>query len=735
MRKNASMPSTLEIHLHGPFRVFADGQAIEERAFTRRKPKQLIKLLALQPHHQLHREQAMELLWPDSDPELAANNLHKAIHMARHALEPELRSVADSRFIHTQGQQVILCALGKLWIDAEEFERRAAEAIKGEDAAGYEAALALYEGDLLTEDPYEDWAAARREQLRMMRQDLLTKLSHLYETRGEFEQSIERLKELVAIDPSDEEVHRRLMRLYALTGSKGQALRQYRQCGEALRRELDAEPERATLELYERIVSGQVDPLPSLKEHGPQHGAIVDSLAILPLVNASGDSNVEYLSDGITESIINNLSQLPQLRVMAHSTVSRYKGQKTNPQEVGRDLHVRAVLTGRVLELGDRLIVRTELVDASDGSQLWGEQYNRHLTDIFEVQEEISREISEKLRLKLTGVEQKRLTKRYTENIEAYQLYLKGRYHLNKRTAEGIKKAIEYFEQAIEIDIHYALAFAGLADCYTLLGSAGYSASAPQEAMPKAKVAAIKALEIDDTLAEAHISLAFVKFRFDWDWEGAERGFERAIELNPGSATAHHWYALYLTAMGRLREAITKIKQAQELDPLSLIINSAAGRIFHFARQYDRAVGAYQKTLEMDSNYGEAHLNLGLTYEQKGMYEEAIAELNKAITLSGDRPIILAVLGHTYAMAGRRGEARDALDELKELSKRCYVSSLDIAIVYMGLSEKDRAFEWLQKAYEDRSGLLVFLKVEPLYDSLRPDPRFIDLARRIGLAS
>src|SRR2546423_8660738 len=425
-REKSAAPSSLEIQLLGPFRVAVDGRVVEERHWSRRKPALLVKLLALHPHRQLHREQVMEMLWPDLDAEAAANNLHKSIHAVRRALEPNLKAGSDSHFILSHGQQVHLRAPGRLWIDAEAFEQGATEALKSSDARACEKALALYGGDLLVEDPYEDWAAARREQLCGLRQELLVKLSKLYEAKGEYQQAVERLKEIVALDPSNEDAHRQLMRLYALAGNRQQAVHQYQQCLEDLRRELDAEPEQATIKLHEQIISGRIQPLVTDKtETLPERNRIIDSIAILPLVNASADPGLEYLSDGITESIINSFSQLAQLRVMAHSTVFRYKGLEVNPQEVGRDLKVRAVLTGRVLQFGKRLIVRTELVDATDGSHLWGEQYDRNPADILALQEEIVREISEKIRLKLTHDEHKRLAKQHTVSSAAYHLYLK----------------------------------------------------------------------------------------------------------------------------------------------------------------------------------------------------------------------------------------------------------------------------------------------------------------------
>ncbi|MCI0487880.1 MAG: protein kinase [Blastocatellia bacterium] len=457
----------------------------------------------------------------------------------------------------------------------------------------------------------------------------------------------------------------------------------------------------------------------------------VNSLAILPFANASDDPDMEYLSDGITESIINNLSQLPKLKVMARSTVFRYKGKPADPQEVGEALGVRVVLTGRVLERGDQLIIKAELVDASDGSQIWGEQYNRNRSAIFAVEEEISKEISEKLRLKLSGTEKRQLGKRYTEKTAAYHLYLKGRYSWNKRTVEGLNRGIEYFEQAITEDPNYALAYAGLADSYNILAS--YSALPSRDAFTRAKTAALKALELDDELAEAHTSLALIRFGCDWNWREAEREYELAIKLNPGYATAHLWYALYLAAMGRFDEAFREIKRAQELDPLSLPINTNAGWIMHLARRYDEAIEQYRKTLELDPGFILAHRRLGQTYKQKGMYDEAIEELQIALALSGDDTETVAALGHAYAKSGRELGAVKVLEALKQLSKERYIPAYFIARIHIGLGEKDRAFEWLEKTCEERYGFLVYLKVDPVFDPLREDARFADLMRRVGL--
>ncbi|HEY0546494.1 MAG TPA: protein kinase [Pyrinomonadaceae bacterium] len=456
----------------------------------------------------------------------------------------------------------------------------------------------------------------------------------------------------------------------------------------------------------------------------------IDSLAVLPLVNASKDPNAEYLSDGITESIINSLSQLPQLRVMARSTVFRYKGMEVDPLEVGNALDVRAVMLGRVLQLGDQLVIKTELVDVVDGAHLWGAQYNRKPADILAVQDEISGEIVQKLRLRLTGEDhKKRLVKRYTDNTEAYQLYLKGRFYIGKATREGLYRGIGYFNEAISIDPTYALAYSGLAEAYYGLSSAHLP---PKEAMPKARAAALKALEMDDTLAEAHASLALVKVFYDWDWAGAETEYRRAIELNPGYASAHHWYGWYLALMGRLDQATAEMKKAQELDPLSLEITADLGLSFFFAREYDLAIEQFRKALEMDQNFIWAHFFTGWAFEQQGLIDEAIAEYERAGQV-GDAMVIKAALGHAYAMGGRRDEAQAILAESGEAAEGKHLSPYDCAIIHTALDEKQEAFACLEQAYENRSEALVWLKVDPRLDPLRATPQFIGLLRRVGL--
>jgi tetratricopeptide (TPR) repeat protein len=406
-----------------------------------------------------------------------------------------------------------------------------------------------------------------------------------------------------------------------------------------------------------------------------------------------------------------------------------YKGKETDARTIGQALGVRAVFKGRVMQRGDTLEISAELVDARDNSHIWGQQYSRKSADIFALQGELAKEITSMLRTRLTGEEEKRMAKSYTANPEAYQDYLKGRYWWNKRNKEGSNRAIEYFQQAIAKDPNYALAYAGLADCYSGLP---FNASvAPKEAIPRAKEAAQKALEIDDTLAEAHASLGFIRTIYDWDWPGAEKEFQRAIELNPNYAIAHRWYSLALEFTGRLEEAIAEDKRALELDPLSLPINAYTGLTFYDVRQFDQAIEQEHKALELDPNFILAHDFLGLAYVQKSMRKEGIAEFEKALVIAPGDALSLGELGNAYALGGKRAEAQKALDQLNELSKQRYVPAMARVVVDVGLGEKDKAFEWLEKAYEER--FVIQIKVDPQFDPLRSDPRFTDLLRRMNL--
>jgi TolB-like protein/Tfp pilus assembly protein PilF len=455
----------------------------------------------------------------------------------------------------------------------------------------------------------------------------------------------------------------------------------------------------------------------------------VDSIAVLPFVNTGGDANTEYLSDGITEGVIHGLSQLPQLRVMARTTVFRYKGQNIDPQKIGHDLNVQAVLIGTLVRHGDILRIETELVDVSNGAEIWGEKFDRPALDISTAEQQIASDISDKLRLRVSESQRNRLNRPATHNSEAYRLYVTGRFYWNKRTEDGLKKAIECFEQATEKDSNYALAYVGLADTYIVLPQ--YGRISPSAAMPQAKEAAAKALEIDADLPEAHASIAMFKVE-GWDWVGAEKEFRRAIELSPNYSTAHHWYSLLLWMTGRTDESLVEITRARELDPLSPVINEVLAGILLTAGRYESAVEQLQHTLELDPILPDAHLALSKAFWKHGHYQEAIIEAQKAASYSGT-PRYVAGVALALGAAGKKAEANSILKELTQRSKDEYVSPFYFAGIYSVLGQREQAFEWLGKAYQLRDRNLNGIRNEPQFDNIRSDSRFADLLKRMRL--
>ncbi|HEU4872592.1 MAG TPA: tetratricopeptide repeat protein [Pyrinomonadaceae bacterium] len=455
----------------------------------------------------------------------------------------------------------------------------------------------------------------------------------------------------------------------------------------------------------------------------------IDSLAVIPMQNPGSDPNVEYLSEGITESIINMLSRIPQLRVLACSTVLRFKGKDIDPQSVGLQLKVRAVMMIRVLRLEEKLIIRSELVKVADGSQLWGEQYNRSPSDLLAIQDEIAKAIWESLKFKLTRQDQIRLAKQPTDNIEAYNLYLRGRYFWNKYNKEWVLKAIEAFKQAIAIDNNYALAYCGMADAYFRLSNLHFL---PREVLPKAKEAALRAVEIDENLPEAHSSLALVSVYYDHDWNRAEKEFRKALELDPFLISAHQRYGSYLTFMGRFEESIRHYETALELDPFSLQINMNLATTYYLRCEYDRAINHLLKTIELEPNYMPTHFVLACAYLQQGRLAEAIAEFQLIYKLDAEAYLALGFMGYAHALAGQRAEAETLLSVLQDISQRKYVSPYSMLVIHLAIGPEERVFEILEQLYEERNDWLVWLKVSPELKSVRNDPRFKELMRRVG---
>ena len=461
----------------------------------------------------------------------------------------------------------------------------------------------------------------------------------------------------------------------------------------------------------------------------------ITSLVVLPLENVSGDKDQDYFADGMTDELIAHLGKIRSLRIISRTTAMAYKDNRKPLSEIARDLNVDGVVEGTVLRAGNRVRITAELVQVSTDRQIWAESYESPVGDILTLQGQVAGAIVNQISVQLTPDDQQRLASSPPPvNPEAYEDYLKGRYYWNKRSDQGISKAIEYFESATKKDPNYALGYAGLADCYSVVGSTIVGTMRPAEAGLKAKAAAQKALEMDSSLGEAETSLASVRFNYDWDWPAAASGFQRAVELNPSYATAYQRYSLYLIAMGRAQESVEQINLARQLDPLSLSINFSLGWRLYMARHYEQAIQQLRNTLDMDPNFALAHLVLGETFEQQGSYPQAIEQLQEATAISPNSPLMLAGLGHAYGVAKRTVEARALLNQLMEQSKKQYVAPFYIALVYAGLGENENAIDWLAKAYEDRSNGLVFIKVDPELDTLRSNPRFKEIQNKMHLS-
>jgi TolB-like protein/DNA-binding winged helix-turn-helix (wHTH) protein/Flp pilus assembly protein TadD len=457
----------------------------------------------------------------------------------------------------------------------------------------------------------------------------------------------------------------------------------------------------------------------------------IRSIAVLPLDNLSGDASQNYFADGMTDELITDLAQISALRVISRTSVMVYKGARKPLPQIARELNVDAVVEGTVLRSGDQVRITAQLIEASTDKHLWSQSYEGELRDALALQNRVAGAIADQIRINLTPQEKAALKNVKVVNPEAYESYLKGRYFWNKRTADGLKVGLAYFKQAIEEDPKYAQAYSGLADTYALLGDWQYAVMTPKEAFPKAKAAAIKALELDSTLGEAHNSLAFVLDGFDWDFDSAGKEFQRAIELNPGYATAQHWYAWHLSLLGRFDDAIAEMRKAENLDPLSLIINADLAELLALAHSYDESIRQSRKTIEMDPNFALARNQLAQAYLQKHMYDEAVAELQKAVQLSGDSPTCIANLARAYVASGKRSEAVKLLGDLTKRSNPGYSNASEIAMIYASLGDTGQAMNWLEKGYEERFNPGVLLR--PGFDPLRSDPRFQSLLHRIGL--
>ena len=459
----------------------------------------------------------------------------------------------------------------------------------------------------------------------------------------------------------------------------------------------------------------------------------VNRLAVLPLVNIGGDNRDEYFADGMTEELISSLSTIRDLNVIARTSIARFKGAQHDIAEIGTALNVGSILEGSVRLAGEDARVNVNLIEVRSQKTIWSQEYTRKIKDIFAIQSAIAQSVTEALQVQLLSGERSLLERRGTDNNDAYRQYLLGRSHLTRRTGEEVVKAIECFSLAIELDPAFALAHAGLAESYTLAGNAGYGTLPREQAIEQARTSARKAVQLDDSLAEAHAALGYVKFRIDWDWAGAETEFKRALELKPGYAGAHERYALYLAIQHRFAEAMAEMQRAQQLDPLSASVSTGIGRILHFERRLDEAILQFKKTLAIDPQYAEAYFGMGMSYQVQHKYDEAIAALKTAIALSGSRPVMVAMLGLNQALAGHPDEARRIYEEMLQLSRTTPSSPYYLGVISIGLGDSDQVFHYLEQAYEERDGILIYLPVDPVMETIWPDPRFAALVKKMGL--
>lgn len=744
-----SASPSLQIQLFGAFKVWVDGELIEDSRWTRKKAKSLLKILALEKSHQLHREQLMDLLWPELDGEAALNNLHKAIHAARRTLEPTLATGTASRFLTTQNQLVLLESPDALQIDTDTFEQ--APTITQQQL---EAATALYTADLLEEDRYEDWATIRREHFIQLHQNLLDRLAKSYEQSNNLPLATTTLNKLLASAPSNEDAHRRLMAIHLATGQRHLAIQQYKLCRKALEQDLGTTPEPATERLYEQVQAGS-DTLPTnLTINSPRktnyllpilsliaiaaatwwytnstRPSNINSVAVFPLSSGGDLESLAYIGDGITENIINSLSQLPNLRVMARSTVFSYRQKKTDPRAAGREMNVSAVVTGNITQLGDQLKINAELVDVSDGARLWGQQFIVPAKDLSTIQTRLGTEIAAALQQKLTDTDRSNLSKSSTQNPAAYKAYLFGLFFLNQRSSEGFNKAIQNFAQAISIDPSFAAAHAGLANAH---GLRAFADTNPRPEFELARQAANRALALDPNLAEAHTSIAMIAALFDWDWAKAESSFRRAIALSPGYSTAHHWFAVHLAAMSRFDESRAEFTKALDLDPLSPIIRLNSGYPDYYQRRFAQARSAYMQALELNPGFAVAHQELAAI-----AFLESDSETwsrQSVLSLSSDGNLGLAgEVERTFQSKGQPAALRIWIDTLSRLRTSRYISPVTIATLHIMQGETPKALDNLEQAFADRNAALVYLNVDPIYDSLRSQPRFKALQNKINL--
>jgi TolB-like protein len=717
--------SPLAIHLFGPFEARLHG-ALLPRLHSR-KEDWLLALLALRHGTEMERPWLAGTLWPDSAASQALAYLRNTLTDLRRALGPEAHRLCSPT------PRTLCLDLASADVDVIRFDAAIAQG----DRASLETAVSLYRGSLL-EGCTEEWVFQEREAREQAYQAVLERLAEDALTRGDRTAAERYLRLTVAVDPLRESAQRALMKLLAAGGYTAGAMQAYRELCERSHREINAQPDPETQALFQQIreearakadgaTGRQPKPL-DLRTGQEERNAI----AVLPFVNATADPENDYLSDGITEDLITALVQVRGLRVPARTSAFRFKGSNEDIRKIGEQLNVATLLEGNVRKSGNKLRITAHLVNAADGYTLWAQTYERDEADVFAIQDDLCRTIIDTLKVRLTEKQEIQTARGHPRNAEAYHLYLKGRYFWNKRTEPDLKKAIAYFQQAIDAEPTDALAYAGLADAYNMLAYNCYMA--PVDAFPKAKRASAITLELDTELAEAHASLGYTRMYFDWDLPEAQEDFRRAIQRDPNSVNARHWYSVLLTAMGRPKEAHDQIALAQQLDPLSVPIMTDTAFELHYNRQNEQAIRQLQSALEINPNYPLAHFWLGRVYASQELYDQALAEFEAGGPALREWQPMLAARGYLYGVWGRRAGALRVLEGFTSLARRGhFVTSYGVALVYAGLNEIEQAFAWLEKAYEERSHWLVWCRFDPRWDTLRSDPRFMALLRKVGL--
>ena len=713
------------LRLLGGLSLGSEAGAVTGRAAQKRRLA-LLCLLATAPSRVLSRDKLIGVLWPESDSEQARHLLSVALY--------ELRKALGDDVVQSRGDDVALPAEG-VGTDVEAFERALAE-------GALDRAVELYTGPFLdgfylSDAPeFERWLDAERDRLARRYQGALEKLAQERAAAEDPRGAVDAWRKLSALDPYNSRIAAGLMEALAAAGDRAGALHHARAHEALVREEFGggADPEIAALAA--RIRDEPAPALASSSGNGAGRAAAPagPSIAVLPFADLSPARDNQYFSDGLTDEIINALARVNGLLVAARTSTFALRERGLSVREVGETLRVRTVLEGSVRKAGDRLRITASLVDVESGYNLWAETYDRAGGDVFVVQDELARAVVGALRVHLEEGESEPLVRPSTPNLDAYTLYLKGRYHWYRRTVDGLRQAISFFEQAVARDPTYALAYNGIGDAYSLLAAHDYGAMPPAEAFPLARRALARALELDPASAGAHATLGNALLSYDWDWPAAEREFRRALQLDAGCAPAHHWYALGLLVTGRGEEAMTAMRRARELEPLSMVLGTGFARVLYFDRQCDRATEEYQRGLEMDPSFVPAHLGLGLCFIQGGSAERAIAEYRAANQLlGGQQPLVLALIGHAEGVRGNREAARAMLERLSAEAERRYLPPEYLTLVHLGLGEKREALDTLERAFENRSGSMVFLRVDPLLDPLHGEPRFEALARRVGV--